>query len=57
VSGNNKNNTMNIEGIKVSTQKSAKEVYAFFTDLSNFKHLMPENIENLKLMGLLLFLD
>ncbi len=51
MSGNNKNNTMNIEGIKVSTQKSAKEVYAFFTDLSNFKHLMPENIEKFEVDG------
>ena len=36
---------MNIEGAKVTIQKSAKEVYTFFTELANFKHLMPENIE------------
>ena len=45
MSGINKNNIMNIEGAKVTIQKSAKEVYTFFTELANFKHLMPENIE------------
>ena len=36
---------MNIEGTKVTTQKSAKEIFTFFTALSNFEHLMPENIQ------------
>ena len=51
VSGNNKNKTMNIEGTKVTTQKSAKEVYTFFTELPNFENLMPENIEKFEVDG------
>jgi hypothetical protein len=51
VSGNNKNKTMNIEGTKVTTQKSAKEVYTFFTELPNFENLMPENIQKFEVDG------
>ena len=40
VSGDNKIRTMNIEGTKVTTQKSAKEVYTFFTELLNFENLL-----------------
>jgi hypothetical protein len=42
---------MNIQGAKVTTQKSAKEVYTFFTELGNFKFLMPENIEKFEVEG------
>ena len=51
VAGNNKNKTMNIEGTKVTTQKSAKEIFTFFTELSNFEHLMPENIQKFEVDG------
>lgn len=51
VSGDNKKRTMNIEGTKVTTQKSAKEVYTFFTELLNFENLMPENIEKFEVDG------
>ena len=51
MNGNNKKNTMNIEGTTVTTQKSAKEVYTFFIELPNFKHLMPENIEKFEVDG------
>lgn len=51
VSGDNKIRTMNIEGTKVTTQKSAKEVYTFFTELLNFENLMPENIEKFEVDG------
>lgn len=42
---------MNIEGNKVTTRKSAKEIYTYFTELSNFKNLMPENIEKFEVDG------
>ena len=42
---------MNIEGTKVTTQKSAKEIYTFFTELSNFENLMPENIQKFEVDG------
>ena len=51
VSGDNKIRTMNIEGTKVTTQKSAKEVYTFFTELLNFENLMPENIQKFEVDG------
>ena len=51
MSGDNKIRTMNIEGTKVTTQKSAKEVYTFFTELLNFENLMPENIEKFEVDG------
>ena len=51
VSGDNKIRTMNIEGTKVTTQKSAKEVYTFFKELLNFENLMPENIEKFEVDG------
>ena len=41
VIGNNKKQTMNIEGTKVTTQKSAKEIFTFIIELSNFENLMP----------------
>ncbi|MDA9316912.1 SRPBCC family protein [Polaribacter sp.] len=42
---------MNIEGTKVTTQKSAKEIFTFFTELSNFENLMPENIQKFEVDG------
>lgn len=51
VAGNNKKRTMNIEGTKVTTQKSAKEIFTFFTELSNFENLMPENIQKFEVDG------
>ena len=42
---------MNIEGAKVSTQKSAKEAYEFFRTLENFEQLMPENIQKFEVEG------
>ena len=51
VIGNNKKQTMNIEGTKVTTQKSAKEIFTFFTELSNFENLMPENIQKFEVDG------
>ena len=51
VIGNNKKQTMNIEGTKVTTQKSAKEIFTFFIELSNFENLMPENIQKFEVDG------
>ena len=42
---------MNIEGAKVTTQKSAKEIFTYFTELSNFENLMPENIQKFEVDG------
>ncbi|TVZ57090.1 hypothetical protein OD91_2396 [Lutibacter sp. Hel_I_33_5] len=36
---------MNIEGKKVSVKKSGKDLYEYFSDLSNFEGLMPENTQ------------
>lgn len=42
---------MNIESKKVSVAKSSEEVYAFLTDLINYKQLMPENTEKFEIDG------
>ena len=42
---------MNIEGAKVSTQKSAKELFDFFTDVKNFEQLMPESTQKFEVDG------
>lgn len=42
---------MNIDGKKIVVKKSAKELYDFFTDLDNFKKLMPENIQKFEVEG------
>ena len=42
---------MNIEGAKVSTQKSAKDLFSFFTNLENFEQLMPESIQKFEVDG------
>jgi hypothetical protein len=42
---------MNIEGNKVTTKKSAKDIYTFFTELSNFENLMPDNTQKFEVDG------
>ncbi|WP_159950705.1 SRPBCC family protein [Polaribacter septentrionalilitoris] len=42
---------MNIEGNKVSVKKSAQEVFNYFSDLKNFKTIMPENIQKFEVDG------
>lgn len=42
---------MNIEGAKVSTQKSAKELFDFLINLENFEKLMPESTEKFEVDG------
>mgnify|MGYP000032353782 CR=1 FL=1 len=42
---------MNINGNTVVIQKPAKEVFIFFTDLQNFKEIMPENIQKFEVEG------
>lgn len=42
---------MNINGNTVTVEKSAKEVFAFFSDLQNFKEIMPENIQKFEVDG------
>ena len=42
---------MNINGNKVIVEKSAEEVFTFFTDLKNFKEIMPENIQKFEVDG------
>lgn len=42
---------MNIEGAKVSTSRSAEEVFKFLISLENFEQLMPENIQKFEVDG------
>ena len=42
---------MNIEGAKVSTSRSAEEVFEFLISLENFEQLMPENIQKFEVDG------
>ena len=42
---------MNIEGNTVTVQKSAKDVFEFFTKLENFEQLMPESIQKFEVDG------
>ena len=42
---------MNIEGNIANVEKSAKELYTFFTDLGNFEKIMPENIQKFEVDG------
>lgn len=42
---------MNIEGAKVSTSKSAKELFEYLTVLSNFESLMPDSIQKFEVDG------
>lgn len=51
VNGNNKKLKMNINGNTVVVEKSAKELFTFFTELENFKEIMPENIQKFEVDG------
>ncbi|ARV14960.1 orotate phosphoribosyltransferase [Polaribacter sp. SA4-12] len=42
---------MNINGNTVVVEKSAEEVFTFFTDLKNFEGIMPENIQKFEVDG------
>lgn len=42
---------MNINGNTVTVDKSAEEVFTFFSDLNNFKEIMPENIQKFEVDG------
>ncbi|MFD2566207.1 SRPBCC family protein [Pseudotenacibaculum haliotis] len=42
---------MNIEGAKVTINKSAEEAFQFFTVLDNFEQLMPENTQKFEVDG------
>ena len=42
---------MNINGNTVVVEKSAEEVFTFFTDLQNFKEIMPDNIQKFEVDG------
>lgn len=42
---------MNIEGKKVSVQRSAKEAFEFFVAVENFEQLMPENTQKFEVDG------
>ena len=42
---------MNIKGETVVIEKSAEEVFTFFTELKNFKEIMPENIQKFEVDG------
>ncbi len=42
---------MNINGNTVVVEKSAEEIFTFFTDLKNFEEIMPENIQKFEVDG------
>ena len=42
---------MKIQGKNVTVQKSDKEIFDYFTQLENFKELMPENTEKFEVDG------
>ncbi len=42
---------MQIDGNEVVVKKSAKELYEYFTQLENFKQVMPESIEKFEVEG------
>ena len=42
---------MKIDGAKVSTSKSAEEMFAFLTELGNFEQLMPESCQKFEVDG------
>jgi len=42
---------MNISGAKVTTNKSAQEMFEFLTQLENFEQLMPESIQKFLVEG------
>lgn len=48
---NKKNKKMHINGNTVVVEKTAKELFTFFTDLKNFEGIMPENIQKFEVDG------
>lgn len=42
---------MDINGNVVTVEKSAEEVFNYFSDLQNFKEIMPENIQKFEVDG------
>ena len=42
---------MNLESKKLIINKSAKEIYNFLTEVKNFKKLMPDSVNNFKLLN------
>ena len=42
---------MNIEGNKEIVEKSAKELFTFFSDLNNFEKIMPADIKKFEVDG------
>ena len=42
---------MNIQGNKVTVNKSQKETFEFLTDLKNFEQLMPDSIQKFEVDG------
>ena len=36
---------MNLESPKVTVQKSSNEIFEYLSDVKNFEHIMPENID------------
>ena len=42
---------MNIDGNIVTVEKSAEEVFNYFSELQNFKEIMPENIQKFEVDG------
>lgn len=41
---------MNLEGKKITVNKSAEALFAFLSDVKNFEQLMPENISKFELI-------
>lgn len=42
---------MNLEGKKITVNKSAEALFAFLSDVKNFEQLMPENISKFELIN------
>ena len=36
---------MNLESPKVTVQKSSKEIFEYLSNVENFEHIMPKNID------------
>ena len=52
VLGNNKiNSDMNIEGNTILLEKSQEDLFHFFSELTNFEKIMPENINKFEVDG------
>jgi len=42
---------MNLESPKVTTEKSAKDIYNALSEVKNYEKLMPENIDKFEVLG------